>query len=372
MMLRALKRVVCVRYVIMHNKEKGDNMIELGISTFGETTIIEDKNEITSHDQRIRELVEEIELADRLGLDIFAIGEHHRKDFAVSAPEIVLASGATNTKHIKLSSATTNLSTNDPIRVYQNFSTLDALSNGRAEVMVGRSSFIEGFELFGYSLNNYETLFDEKLAMLLEIRDHEILTWKGNHTHSVNGMGVYPRTAKKRLSVWVASGGNLESSVKIAKLGLPIAYAIIGGNPLAFKERVEIYKKIGYASGFSDQELKVAMHSWGYVARDNDEAIKDYFHPTKTLVDAISKDRAHWRPLTKEQYLAEIESGSLSVGSPKVVANKIIRVMEALKIDRFMLHLPIGSIPREKLLNAIKLFAEEVAPIVRAHFNVKK
>lgn len=347
-------------------------MIEIGISTFGETTPIENTGETTSHDKRIRELVEEIQLADSVGLDVYAIGEHHRKDFAVSAPEIVLAAGAVNTKNIKLSSATTNISTNDPIRVYQNFSTLDAISNGRSEVMVGRSSFTEGFELFGYNLSNYSELFDEKLEMLLKIRENEILNWEGKYTHNVNGKGVYPRTANKKLPVWVATGGNLESSVKIARLGLPITYAIIGGDPLAFKERIEIYKKVGYAQGFSDDDLKVAMHSWGYIAQSDEEAINEYFYPTKMVVDAISKDRPHWHPLTKQQYLNEVRHGAMFVGSPETVAKKIIKVMEELNVDRFMLHLPIGSMPHEKVLESIRLLGEKVAPLVRKHFDDKK
>lgn len=347
-------------------------MIEIGISSFGETTELANNSKIISHAERIRNLVEEIELADRVGLDIFAIGEHHRSDFAVSVPEIVLTAGAVNTKRIRLSSATTNISTHDPIRVYQNFSTLDALSRGRAEVMVGRSSFIEGFELFGYNLNNYTQLFDEKLKLLLKIRDNEILDWKGKYTHDVSGMGVYPRTENKKLPVWVATGGNLESSVKIARLGLPIAYAIIGGNPLAFKTRVEAYKEIGYAEGYTDDDLRVAMHSWGYIAENEEEAVSEYFHPTKMMVDAISKDRAHWRSLTMDQYLHEIKAGAMFVGNPETVANKIINVMEALRVDRFMLHLPIGSMPHEKVLNAISLLGEKVAPRVREYFANKK
>lgn len=345
-------------------------MVELGISTFGETTPIEHTGEVVSHAQRILELVEEIELADEVGLDIYAIGEHHRKDFAVSVPEMVLAAGARNTKHIKLSSATTNISTHNPIRVYQNFATLDAVSNGRAEIMVGRSSFTEGFDLFGYSLHDYQALFDEKLEMLLKINEHEYLDWKGSHTHDVDHKGVYPRS-KHQLPIWVASGGSLESSVKIARLGLPITYAIIGGNPLAFKERVELYKTVGYAQGYTDEQLKVAMHSWGYVAGSDEEAIQEYFYPTKTLVDTISKDRPHWKPLTMEQYQYEIHQGAMFVGSPKTVAKKIIEIMEALQMDRFMLHIPIGSMKHEQVMQCIRLFGLEVAPIVRKHFETK-
>src|SRR5699024_7851432 len=204
-------------------------MIELGISTFGETTPIEHTGEVLSHDQRIRNMIKEIELADQVGLDIYAVGEHHRKDFAVSAPEIILAAGAVNTKHIKLSSATTNISSNDPVRVFQNFATVDALSNGRAEIMLGRGSFIESFPLFGYNLEDYEELFNEKLAMMLELNKGEILTWKGDFTQTVDHRGVYPRPVNGKLPLWVATGGSPDSTLRIASLGLPIVYAIIGG-----------------------------------------------------------------------------------------------------------------------------------------------
>ena len=205
--------------------------IELGISTFGETTLLESTGKSISHDQRIRELVEEIELADQVGLDIYAIGEHHREDFAVSAPEIVLAAGAVKTKKIRLSSAVTILSSIDPVRVYQQYATTDALSNGRSEIMAGRGSFIESFPLFGYNLSDYDELFNEKLDMLLEVKKHTNVTWQGNHTQSVDNRPVYPRAVQDDLPIWVATGGHIESTIQIAEKGLPIVYATIGGNP---------------------------------------------------------------------------------------------------------------------------------------------
>lgn len=347
-------------------------MIELGISTFGETTPLQNTNNAVSHDERIRELVREIELADKVGLDVYAIGEHHRKDYAVSSPEIVLAAGAVNTHNIRLSSATTNLSFNDPIRVYQNFATVDALSEGRAEIMAGRASFTEGFDLFGYDLNDYNELFDEKLKMLLKIRENELLEWQGKFTPKVNKKGVYPRAMQDKLPVWVATGGNIESTVKIAGLGLPIMYAIIGGDPLNFKQHVNIYKTVGKREGFGDDVLKVGMHSWGYIAETDEKAVNDYYYPTKFTVDTISKDRVHWKPLTKEQYLYSIHNGAMFVGSPETVAKKIIKVMEELNIDRFLLHLPVGSMPHEDVLNAIRLYGEKVAPMVRDYFKNKQ
>ena len=348
-------------------------MIELGISTFGETTEIEGTGITPTHDERIRNMIEEMKLADEVGLDLYAIGEHHREDFAVSAPEILLAAGAAVTKNIRLSSAVTVLSSSDPVRVYQQYATIDAISNGRAEVMVGRGSFTESFPLFGYDLADYEELFDEKLEMLEKIKANEKLTWKGKHTQKVENKGVYPRSVQKDFPIWVATGGNIESTIKIAQKGLPIAYAIIGGEYRRFKGLVDYYKAIGRNTGYSDDRLKVASHSWGFIAETDEEAIKKYFHPTKQVVDAISKDRPFWRPLTFEQYLNSVgPDGSMLVGSPETVANKLINMIETLGLDRFMLHLPLGSMPHEDIMKAIKLFGEEVAPRVREYFKDKK
>lgn len=346
--------------------------IELGISTFGETTLLESTGKAISHDQRIRELVEEIELADQVGLDIYAIGEHHREDFAVSAPEIVLAAGAVNTKKIRLSSAVTILSSIDPVRVYQQYATIDALSSGRAEIMAGRGSFVESFPLFGYDLSDYDELFNEKLDMLLEVKKQTNLTWQGKHTQSVDNRPVYPRAVQDDFPIWVATGGHIESTIQIAEKGLPIAYATIGGNPKAFAKLVEVYKEIGARNGYSDEQLKVAAHSWGWIEENNFQAIENYFYPTKQTVDNIAKDRSHWSEMTKKQYYASVEpNGAIFVGDPAHVAQKIIRIIEDLQLDRFMLHLPIGSMPHEDVLKAIKLYGEEVVPIVRRYFENK-
>lgn len=343
--------------------------IELGITTFGETTPLAHMGKAIAHHERIANMVAEIELADKVGLDIYAVGEHHRADFAVSVPEMILAAGAVNTSHIRLSSAVSVLSSSDPIRLYQHFATLDALSHGRAEIMVGKGSFIESFPLFGYSLNDYYDLFHEKLAMLLAIREQEILTWQGKLTHNVDGRGVYPRAVQAELPIWVATGGSPETAVQTAQLGLPIAFAIIGGNPLAFKPLIQRYRQIGERFGHRAETLQVATHSWGFIGDQHTQAIDDYFYPTKQLVDAIAKDRAHWQPLSRAQYLHSVgENGAMFVGEPQYVAQKIIHTIEQLDIDRFMLHMPIGSIPHEALLRSIELFGNEVAPRVRAHF----
>lgn len=348
-------------------------MVELGISTFGETTVLEKTGETYSHAERIRQLVKEIELADQVGLDVYGIGEHHREDFAVSAPEIILAAGAVNTQRIKLTSAVSVLSSLDPVRAYQQYTSIDALSQGRAEIMVGRGSFTESFPLFGYSLADYEELFDEKLDMLLEIDRATDLTWQGRLTQSVHQKPVYPRPVQEQLPVWVATGGNVSSTIKIAERGLPIVYAVIGAGAHRFKPLVDTYRKVAEAAGHSSERTKVAAHSWGWIADDQDQAVADYFHPTKVVTDAIAKDRPHWRPLTKEQYLYSLtDQGASMVGDPHHVAHKMIQTIETLDLDRFFLHLPIGSMPHEEVLRAIELYGKVVAPIVRDYFATKK
>ncbi|MGT2757175.1 LLM class flavin-dependent oxidoreductase [Streptococcus ovuberis] len=343
--------------------------IELGISTFGDTTELESTGQAISHAQRLRDLVEEIELADQVGLDFYGIGEHHREDFAVSAPEIVLAAGAVNTKQIRLSSAVSVLSSMDPVRLYQQYATIDALSNGRAEIMAGRGSFTESFPLFGYDLKDYEELFDEKLDMLLEIKKQTNLTWSGKHTQTVVDKPVVPRAVQEDFPIWVATGGNLDSTVKIAEKGLPIAYAIIGGNPLAFRQLIQAYREIGRRSGYQPDRLKVGAHSWGWLAETDEKAVADYYYPTKAMSDGIGKTRSYWRPMTHDYYLQAIgPDGAMFVGNAETVANKIIRLIENLDLDRFMLHLPIGSMPHEETLKAIRIYGEEVAPKVKAHF----
>lgn len=348
-------------------------MIELGISTFGETTPLEKTGETYSHDERIRQLVKEIELADAVGLDIYGIGEHHREDFAVSAPEIVLAAAAVNTKQIKLTSAVSILSSMDPVRLYQQYATIDALSNGRAEIMAGRGSFTESFPLFGYDLYDYEELFDEKLDMLLEIDKETNLKWDGHFTQSVDNKPVYPRPVQEDFPIWVATGGNVESTIKIAKKGLPIVYAVIGAGAHRFKPLADAYRKVARNSGHDPKKTKVAAHSWGWIADDHDKAVEDYFHPTKVVTNNIAKNRPHWSEMTKAQYLYSLtDEGATIVGNPTHVAAKIIKTIETLDLDRFFLHLPIGSMPHEDVLHAIELYGKEVAPIVRDYFAKKE
>ncbi|HEV6947700.1 TPA: LLM class flavin-dependent oxidoreductase [Streptococcus pneumoniae] len=348
-------------------------MVELGISTFGEITELEGTGQTYSHAERIRQLVAEIELADKIGLDVYGIGEHHRADFAVSAPEIVLAAGAVNTKKIRLTSAVSILSSMDPIRLFQQYATIDALSNGRSEIMAGRGSFTESFPLFGYDLKDYDSLFDEKLDLLQLVNEKTKLDWQGRLTQTIAGKEVYPRPVQDKLPLWIATGGHVEPTVKIAQAGLPIVYAIIGGNPRYFKKLIQAYREIGSEAGHADKDLKVGAHSWGWIAEDGEQAVKDYFHPTKQVVDAISKDRPHWQELRYEQYLEQVgPNGAMFVGNPDQVAEKLIRMIEDLGLDRFMLHLPLGSMPHDQVLRAIELFGTQVAPKVRAYFAMKE
>lgn len=343
-------------------------MVELGISTFGETTQLEDGRHY-SHAERIQQLLDEIKLADQVGLDIYAIGEHHREDFAVSSPEMILSAAASITKNIKLSSAVTVLSSNDPVRVFQQFSTLDLLSKGRAELMVGRGSFIESFPLFGYQLEDYEKLFTEKLYMLIRINEEKRLKWKGHLTQSVDNRLVLPRPYNK-LPIHVGTGGNPQSTAHIAQLGLPIVYAIIGGDPKYFKRLVDLYFDIATKNGHDKRQLSVSAHSWGWISDTRETAEKEYYYPTKQMVDNISKDRQHWTSLSMKAYQEAIgPNGAMLVGDAPLVAEKIIRLVENLELSRFMLHLPLGSMPHEKVLKAIKIYGQEVAPIVRKHFN---
>jgi len=345
----------------------------LGISTFGETTVLEGTGQTYSHAERIRQLVAEIELADKVGLDVYGIGEHHRADFAVSAPEIVLAAGAVNTKKIRLTSAVSILSSMDPIRLFQQYATIDALSNGRAEIMAGRGSFTESFPLFGYDWKDYEALFDEKLDLLQLVNEKTKIDWQGRLTQTISGKEVYPRPVQDKLPLWVATGGHVELTVKIAQAGLPIVYAIIGGNPSYFKKLIQAYREIGSEAGHTSHELKVGAHSWGWIAEDGEQAVKDYFHPTKQVVDAISKDRPRWQELRYEQYLEQVgPNGAMFVGNPDQVVEKLIRMIEDLGLDRFKLHLPLGSRSHNQVLRAIELFGTQVAPKVRAYFAMKE
>ncbi|MFA5471389.1 MAG: LLM class flavin-dependent oxidoreductase [Acholeplasmataceae bacterium] len=335
---------------------------ELGITTFAE--VLENpKNHISvSYDERIRQVVDEIKLADQLKLDFFGIGEHHRKEYAASAPHMILAAAAPITDHIKLSSAVTVLSSEDPVRVYQNYATLNALSHGRCELMVGRGSFIESFPLFGYDLNDYHNLFSEKLELLLNIKDQEKVTYKGDYRAPINNLGVYPRT--KDLTISVAVGGTPSSVIRAAKQGLPLFLAIIGGNPMMFKGLIDLYKKEYLAHGHDQDQMFISVHSHGYVADTFEEAYETYYPSMEQAMNLIGKERG-WSRYTKQTYDQAIDmNGALYVGDPAYVAKKIINLKKALGINRFALHVPVGYLDHDLVMKSIMLFGTEVKKIV--------
>lgn len=349
-----------------------ENMkLEIGLSSFAEITPIDGVERPYTAQERINQIVEEIKLADKVGLDIYGLGEHHREDYAVSDPVTVLAAAAPQTKNIRLSSAVTVLSSDDPVRVYQRFATLDALSNGRAEIMAGRGSFIESFPLFGYDLKDYDKLYEEKLDLLLAINEQTTVNWQGETRAAINGLEVFPRAVQEKLPIWLATGGNPESSMRAGKLGLPITYAIIGGAPSRFRRNVAMYKAVAESHGFDAAELPIATHSWGYVAETDEVAKQDYFPSSAYSINKLGKERG-WPPYSLDKFEQEIVHGALFVGSPETVASKIIQLYEDLGINRFMLHLPVGSMPHEKVLKSIQLLGEKVKPIVDDYMKNKE
>ncbi|RXZ77593.1 LLM class flavin-dependent oxidoreductase [Paenibacillaceae bacterium] len=338
------------------------NMMEIGISTFLHAN---PGNGGVSHAVRLRQAIEEIQLADQVGLDVYAIGEHHRIDYTSSSPAVILATAAATTKRIRLSSAVTVLSSNDPVRVYQDFATLDGLSNGRAEIMAGRGSFIESFPLFGYDLKDYEELFEEKLELLLKIRDSEKVTWSGGHRPAIDNMGIYPRAQQEPLPVWIGSGGNPESAVRAGLLGLPIVFSILGGMPQRFAPLVELYKEAAVKAGHDPNKLQIATHSHGFISDTTQEATERYFPVMAAQMNQIGRERC-WAPYTRDSYDAGRGlQGALYVGDPEYVAEKIVLLHKNLGLTRFMMYVDFSSLPHRDLLRTIELLGTKVAPIVR-------
>lgn len=334
--------------------------MELGITTFGELT-----DHKLPPGERLRNLLEEIEVAEQAGLDVFGVGEHHRPDFVVSAPAVVLAAAAARTKTIRLSSAVTVLSSDDPVRVYQDFATLDLLSNGRAEIWAGRGSFIESFPLFGNDLEDYDELFAEKLALLLEVRANEKVTWSGRHRPAIDARGVYPRAQQDPLPVWLAVGGTPASAVRAGTLGLPMVVAIIGGMPERFTQFVDLYREAGERAGHDPSMLRVAINSHGYIADESHQAAQEFYPAYASMMNRIGRERG-WGPMTGEQFQAlRGPRGALLVGSAQEVIDKILFERELFGNDRFLLHISVGTLPHAKVLRAIELFGTEVAPVIR-------
>jgi probable LLM family oxidoreductase len=339
--------------------------MEIGIYTFADITPNPNAETKFSAHQRLKDLMEEIEVAEQVGLDIFAVGEHHRPDYAVSSPAVVLAAAAMRTKKIRLSSAVTVLSSDDPVRVFESFATLDLLSEGRAEIMAGRGSFIESFPLFGYDLKDYDELFSEKLDLLVKLNKSVKITWKGKHRASINNLGIYPRPLQTELPIWVAVGGTPESVVRAAKLGLPMGLAIIGGMPERFGPLIQLYREAWANYGHPADKIKVGINSHVYVAETSQQAGDEFFPSYAEVMTRIGRERG-WPPTTR-QHFEEMRGsqGSLLVGSPEQVIDKILFEHSIFNHDRFLAQMDVGTLPHDKLMKSIELFGTKVAPEIR-------
>ena len=339
--------------------------MEIGIYTFAERTPDARSGKLVSAEQRLADLLEEIELADRVGLDVFGVGEHHRPDYVVSSPAVVLAAAAARTGRIRLTSAVTVLGSDDPVRVFQDFATLDLLSHGRAEIMAGRGSFIESFPLFGYSLDDYDALFAEKLDLLLALRKSERVTWAGRHRASLDDLAVFPRPVQDPLPVWLAVGGTPQSLVRAGTLGLPLALAIIGGMPERFAPMVELYRESARRAGHDPASLQVGINSHGFIADTSAEAADEAWPPYADTMGRIGRERG-WPPPTRERFEAERSPrGALLVGSPQEVIDKILFEHELFGNTRFLMQMSVGTMPHERIMRSIELLGTVVAPAVR-------
>ncbi len=321
--------------------------------------------ESASSSERLQRLIEQIELADQIGLDVFGVGEHHRRGFLDSAPAVILGAAAARTKRIRLTSAVTVLSAADPVRIFQEFATLDLLSQGRAEMVVGRGSFIEAFPLFGLRLDDYDSLFSEKLDLLLKIRENEHVHWSGKYRPPLTGQGIYPRPLQEPLPMWIGVGGTPESFVRAGILGLPLMVAIIGGETRSFKPLIDLYREAGKRAGHLPHQLKVGIHSLGYIAGSTREAVDDFFPGYEHSMNEIGKERG-WPPITRRDFEAQRGlNGALLIGNPEEVTEKIIRHSKALGgISRITFMMNPASLPHEKLMQATELIGSRIAPVL--------
>ena len=346
--------------------------MEIGIDSFAASMISGNAAPVSNKDS-MQQLLERIEHADKVGLDVFGIGEHHRKEFLDSAPHMILAAAAARTKHIRLTSAVTVLSAADPVRVFQNFATLDLISEGRAEMVVGRGSFTESFPLFGLNFQDYDQLFAEKLNLLLTIREQEFVTWSGQFRAALKDQPIYPRPFQNKLPIWLGVGGTPQSFVRAGTLGLPLMVAVIGGDTHRFRPLIDLYREAGAKAGHAPEQLKVGLHSLGYVGNTTKEAVDDFYPGYAETFTRIGKERG-WPPVTRFHFDAQVGSkGALIVGGPEDVADKIIRHSEALGgISRITFQMDNAALSHEKLLNAIELLGKIVAPIVNGESRKKK
>lgn len=333
--------------------------------TFAELTPDPATGATISPAERLQNLLEVIELADQVGLDVFGVGEHHRPDYVASAPAVILGAAASRTKTIRLTTAVTVLSSDDPVRVFQNFATLDLISGGRAEIMAGRGSFIESFPLFGYDLQDYDALFSEKLDLLLALRASEKVTWTGKHRPPLRGQGVYPRPIQQPLPVWVAVGGTPESAQRAGRLGLPMALAIIGGMPERFAPFAQLYRQAGRDAGHDPAQLQVSINSHGFIADTTQQAVDDYYPSATVVMNKIGRERG-WAPATRQQLEASRTlRGADFVGAPPEIVEKMLFQHEIFGHQRCLLQLGVGTIEHRKVMHAVELLGTEVAPVVR-------
>jgi probable LLM family oxidoreductase len=339
--------------------------MEIGIDTFASANFKDENGELISSNQALNELLDRIEYADKIGIDQIGIGEHHRKEFLDSAAHIILSAAAARTKNIRLTSAVTVLSVSDPVRVFQNFATLDLISNGRAEIVAGRGSFTESYPLFGYNMHDYNALYAEKLDLLLNIRDNEVVNWAGKFRPDLVEQAVYPRPIQDPLPIWVGVGGTPESFVRAGVLGLPLMVAIIGGETHRFAPLVELYRNAGEKAGHDPEKLKVGVHSLGYVAKTREQAIKEFFPGYAEMFTKIGRERG-WPPVTMSHFESQIgPTGALVVGNVEEVAEKVLRHSEALGgLSRFSFQLDVAGLSHQQLMKAIELIGTKVSPLV--------
>ena len=339
--------------------------MEIGIHTFASADFKDENGELISNSQALEELLERIEYADKIGIDEVGIGEHHRKEFLDSAAHIILSAAAARTKNIRLTSAVTVLSVSDPVRVFQNFATLDLISNGRAEIIAGRGSFTESYPLFAYNMHDYNALYAEKLDLLLNIRDNEVVNWAGKFRPDLVEQAVYPRPIQEPLPIWVGVGGTPESFVRAGVLGLPLMIAIIGGETHRFAPLVELYRNAGEKAGHDPEKLKVGVHSLGYVAETREQAIKEFFPGYAEMFTKIGRERG-WPPVTMSHFESQIgPTGALVVGNVEEVAEKVLRHSEALGgLSRFSFQLDVAGLSHQQLMKSIELIGTKVSPLI--------